>query len=67
MIQMHMIEWILQVVAAVAFKGKRLEIPSEVNHHMASLIEACWAKWVEDIHNSFVKLSSFTSSFYLLK
>ncbi|RVW31357.1 Serine/threonine-protein kinase CTR1 [Vitis vinifera] len=32
-----------QVVAAVAFKGKRLEIPAEVNHQVAYLIEACWA------------------------
>ncbi|CAA0818863.1 Serine/threonine-protein kinase CTR1 [Striga hermonthica] len=33
-----------QVVAAVGFKGKRLEIPRDVNPQIASLIEACWAK-----------------------
>lgn len=32
-----------QVVEAVAFKGKRLEIPSNVNPQVAALIEACWA------------------------
>ncbi|KAJ1419498.1 Serine-threonine/tyrosine-protein kinase, catalytic domain [Sesbania bispinosa] len=32
-----------QVVAAVGFKGKRLEIPRDVNPHIAALIEACWA------------------------
>lgn len=34
----------LQVVAAVGFKGKRLEIPHDLNPHVASIIEACWAK-----------------------
>ncbi|KAE8709745.1 Serine/threonine-protein kinase CTR1 [Hibiscus syriacus] len=33
-----------QVVAAVGFKGKRLEIPSNVNRVVASLIELCWAQ-----------------------
>ncbi|KAK7267903.1 hypothetical protein RIF29_20584 [Crotalaria pallida] len=32
-----------QVVAAVGFKGKRLEIPPDVNPEVAALIEACWA------------------------
>uniref|UniRef100_A0A7N0UBW3 non-specific serine/threonine protein kinase n=1 Tax=Kalanchoe fedtschenkoi TaxID=63787 RepID=A0A7N0UBW3_KALFE len=32
-----------QVVAAVAFKGKRPEIPREVNPRVAAIIEACWA------------------------
>ncbi|GMI90403.1 SUGAR-INSENSITIVE 1, CONSTITUTIVE TRIPLE RESPONSE 1 [Hibiscus trionum] len=32
-----------QVVAAVGFKGKRLEIPRNVNRVVASLIELCWA------------------------
>ncbi|XP_043698334.1 serine/threonine-protein kinase CTR1-like [Telopea speciosissima] len=32
-----------QVVAAVGFKGKRLEIPSNVNPQVTALIEACWA------------------------
>nr|KYP73796.1 Serine/threonine-protein kinase CTR1 [Cajanus cajan] len=32
-----------QVVAAVGFKGKRLEIPRDVNPQVAALIEACWA------------------------
>ncbi|KAI3776297.1 hypothetical protein L1987_46073 [Smallanthus sonchifolius] len=32
-----------QVVAAVGFKCKRLEIPPDVNPQVAALIEACWA------------------------
>ncbi|KAF8396459.1 hypothetical protein HHK36_018081 [Tetracentron sinense] len=32
-----------QVVAAVGFKCKRLEIPREVNPQVAALINACWA------------------------
>ncbi|KAJ4834286.1 copper transport protein ctr1 [Turnera subulata] len=32
-----------QVVAAVGFKGKRLEIPRDLNPQVAALIEACWA------------------------
>ncbi|GKV37559.1 hypothetical protein SLEP1_g45579 [Rubroshorea leprosula] len=32
-----------QVVAAVGFKGKRLEIPCDLNPLVAALIEACWA------------------------
>ncbi|KAH6806082.1 hypothetical protein C2S51_030913 [Perilla frutescens var. frutescens] len=32
-----------QVVAAVGFKGKRLEIPRDLNPHIAALIESCWA------------------------
>nr|XP_023929755.1 serine/threonine-protein kinase CTR1-like [Quercus suber] len=32
-----------QVVAAVGFKGERLDIPNTVNHEVAALIEACWA------------------------
>ncbi|KAJ4979785.1 hypothetical protein NE237_010565 [Protea cynaroides] len=32
-----------QVVAAVGFKGMRLEIPSNVNPQVAALIKACWA------------------------
>ncbi|WOG91140.1 hypothetical protein DCAR_0310388 [Daucus carota subsp. sativus] len=32
-----------QVVAAVGFKCKRLEIPRHVNPQVASIIEACWA------------------------
>ncbi|KAF5194343.1 kinase [Thalictrum thalictroides] len=32
-----------QVVAAVGFKNKRLEIPASVNPQVAILIEACWA------------------------
>ncbi|KAK9048701.1 hypothetical protein SSX86_032333 [Deinandra increscens subsp. villosa] len=32
-----------QVVAAVGFKCKRLEIPADVNPQVAALIEACWA------------------------
>ncbi|KAK9921163.1 hypothetical protein M0R45_029686 [Rubus argutus] len=32
-----------QVVAAVGFRNKRLEIPRDLNPHVASIIEACWA------------------------
>ncbi|XP_021764810.1 serine/threonine-protein kinase CTR1-like [Chenopodium quinoa] len=32
-----------QVVAAVGFKGKRLDIPRDVNPQIAAIIEACWA------------------------
>ncbi|KAL5807519.1 hypothetical protein ACOSQ4_030252 [Xanthoceras sorbifolium] len=32
-----------QVVAAVGFKGKRLEIPCDLNPQVASIIETCWA------------------------
>ncbi|KAK3226736.1 hypothetical protein Dsin_006598 [Dipteronia sinensis] len=32
-----------QVVAAVGFKGKRLEIPRDLNPQVASIIETCWA------------------------
>uniref|UniRef100_A0A2N9HYC0 Protein kinase domain-containing protein n=1 Tax=Fagus sylvatica TaxID=28930 RepID=A0A2N9HYC0_FAGSY len=31
-----------QVVAAVGFKGERLEIPNTVNPEVAALIKACW-------------------------
>ncbi|XP_010552989.1 PREDICTED: serine/threonine-protein kinase CTR1-like isoform X1 [Tarenaya hassleriana] len=31
-----------QVVAAVGFKGKRLEIPRNLNPQVAAIIEACW-------------------------
>ncbi|KAL3642663.1 copper transport protein ctr1 [Castilleja foliolosa] len=31
-----------QVVAAVGFKGKRLEIPRDVNPQLAAIIESCW-------------------------
>ncbi|KAK4432529.1 Serine/threonine-protein kinase CTR1 [Sesamum alatum] len=32
-----------QVVAAVGFKGKRLEIPRDMNPQVAAIIESCWA------------------------
>ncbi|KAM2893095.1 hypothetical protein FF1_008486 [Malus domestica] len=32
-----------QVVAAVGFKNKRLEIPRDLNPNVAAIIEACWA------------------------
>ncbi|KAA8516670.1 hypothetical protein F0562_016824 [Nyssa sinensis] len=32
-----------QVVAAVGFKGKRLDIPHDLNPRLAAIIEACWA------------------------
>ncbi|KAL3839763.1 hypothetical protein ACJIZ3_024354 [Penstemon smallii] len=31
-----------QVVAAVGFEGKRLEIPRDINPEVAAMIEACW-------------------------
>ncbi|KAE8817350.1 Serine/threonine-protein kinase CTR1 [Hordeum vulgare] len=31
-----------QVVAAVGFKGRRLEIPKDLNPQVAALIESCW-------------------------
>ncbi|KAA8518623.1 hypothetical protein F0562_016097 [Nyssa sinensis] len=31
-----------QVVAAVGFKSKRLEIPRDINPQVAAIIEACW-------------------------
>ncbi|KAL3532046.1 hypothetical protein ACH5RR_005567 [Cinchona calisaya] len=43
-----------QVVAAVGFKGKRLEIPRDLNPQIAAIIEACWA-------NEAWKRPSFTS------
>ncbi|PKI35987.1 hypothetical protein CRG98_043616 [Punica granatum] len=33
-----------QVIAAVGLKGKRLDIPQDLNPRVASIIEACWAK-----------------------
>lgn len=33
-----------QVISAVGFKGKRLEIPKNVNPMVAALIETCWAE-----------------------
>ncbi|KAE8719046.1 Serine/threonine-protein kinase CTR1 [Hibiscus syriacus] len=32
-----------QVVAAVGFKGKRLDIPRDLNPQVAAIIEECWA------------------------
>ncbi|KAM3394777.1 hypothetical protein P3S68_003780 [Capsicum galapagoense] len=34
-----------QVVATVGFKGRRLEIPRDVTPQVASINEACWAKY----------------------
>ncbi|MBA0558390.1 hypothetical protein Golob_015411, partial [Gossypium lobatum] len=31
------------VVAAVGFKGQRLEIPHDLNPQVAAIIEDCWA------------------------
>jgi len=33
-----------QVVAAVGFKGRRLDIPSSVDPKVAAVIESCWAR-----------------------
>ncbi|KAG4397077.1 hypothetical protein GLYMA_10G066000v4 [Glycine max] len=38
-----------QVVAAVGFKGKRLEIPHDVNPQVAALIDACWANIMDSL------------------
>lgn len=35
---------VYQVVAAVGFKAKRLEIPRDLDPRIGSLIESCWAK-----------------------
>lgn len=42
--------YVLQVVAAVGFKGRRLEIPKDLNPLVAALIESCWAKYVLLFH-----------------
>ena len=36
----------LQVVAAVGFKGRRLEIPSSVDPKVAAVIESCWVRYL---------------------
>ncbi|XP_023911172.2 serine/threonine-protein kinase CTR1 isoform X2 [Quercus suber] len=41
----HHADWRGSVVAAVGFKGERLDIPNTVNHEVAALIEACWASY----------------------
>ncbi|KAL8500728.1 hypothetical protein ACS0TY_020348 [Phlomoides rotata] len=43
-----------QVVAAVGFKRKRLELPRDINPQIAAIILACWA-------NEPWKLPSFAS------
>ncbi|GAY52658.1 hypothetical protein CUMW_143580 [Citrus unshiu] len=35
-----------QVISAVGFKGRRLEIPKNVNPMVAALIETCWAEFI---------------------
>ncbi|KAJ3681573.1 hypothetical protein LUZ60_016062 [Juncus effusus] len=49
-----------QVVAAVGFKGRRLDIPPDVNPRVASIIESCWA-------NETWKRPSFASIMEALK
>ncbi|CAD6225707.1 unnamed protein product [Miscanthus lutarioriparius] len=53
-----------QVVAAVGFKGRRLEIPKDLNPLVAALIECCWATYVLLFHLytpfSFVSLNLIT-------
>lgn len=44
------LDTILQVVAAVGFKGRRLEIPKDLNPLVAALIESCWAKYAFLFH-----------------
>ncbi|EHA8586408.1 putative serine/threonine-protein kinase CTR1 [Cocos nucifera] len=36
-------KYTVKVVAAVGFKGRRLEIPRDVNPQAAAIIESCWA------------------------
>lgn len=36
-------------MAAVGFKSRRLEIPSDVNPQVADIIESCWAKYVDKL------------------
>ncbi|CAH2052632.1 unnamed protein product, partial [Thlaspi arvense] len=36
-----------EVVVAVGFKSKRLEIPRNLNPQVAAIIEGCWTKYVE--------------------
>lgn len=38
------VQFYLQVVAAVGFKGQRLEIPSSVDPKVAAVIESCWVR-----------------------
>jgi hypothetical protein len=35
-----------QVVGAVGFQNRRLQIPKDVKPDIAAIIEACWAKYV---------------------
>uniref|UniRef100_A0A0D3HA62 non-specific serine/threonine protein kinase n=1 Tax=Oryza barthii TaxID=65489 RepID=A0A0D3HA62_9ORYZ len=42
-----------QVVAAVGFKGRRLDIPKDLNPQVAALIESCWANTGHPIEVSF--------------
>jgi hypothetical protein len=34
----------MQVVGAVGFQNRRLEIPREVDPHVARIISSCWEK-----------------------
>ena len=34
------------MVAAVGFKGRRLEIPSSIDPKVAALIESCWVRYL---------------------
>ncbi|KAM7468294.1 hypothetical protein LguiB_015856 [Lonicera macranthoides] len=47
-----------QVVAAVGFKCKRLDIPRDLNPQVASIIEACWANepWKRPSFSSIMEL-----------
>jgi sterile alpha motif and leucine zipper containing kinase AZK len=48
----------MQVVGAVGFQNKRLEIPAEVHPLVAEIISSCWDKYV---------FSSLLSYIYKLK
>ncbi|OEL14922.1 Serine/threonine-protein kinase CTR1 [Dichanthelium oligosanthes] len=41
-----------QVVAAVGFKGRRLEIPSSVDPKVAAVIESCWVRYLRTLETT---------------
>ncbi|KDO46099.1 hypothetical protein CISIN_1g005247mg [Citrus sinensis] len=53
-----------QVISAVGFKGRRLEIPKNVNPMVAALIETCWAEEPE-IRPSFPSIMETLQQFLM--
>jgi hypothetical protein len=47
------------VVAAVGFKGRRLDIPSNINANVASIIQSCWAEYVILPNSIFIQKKYF--------